>query len=77
LNLPQIEGEKIKEQGPVTLGFYANHIRKNAMSNLAENIFQVGGFAPPPRSYVDDFDLHFLIANMNNRHAGILVLLSG
>jgi hypothetical protein len=54
------------------VGFDADHVRLDAVSNFTENILQVGGFAPPARSDINDFDLDFFFPNIDNRHAGIL-----
>jgi len=64
LDLSHVEREEIKEQGTVSMGFQADHLRLDLFGKFSVDIFKIGGFASTTGAIIDNFHLHYLFSEI-------------
>jgi hypothetical protein len=67
-NLPQAQGQEIKEKRPVPLGVDRHHPPFDILPRLAENVLKIRGLSTEPCSVVDNLALNLIFTKINKRH---------
>jgi hypothetical protein len=63
-DLSHVEGEEIKEESTVSMGFQADHLRLDLFGKFPVDIFKIGGFAATARTVIDNFHLHYFFSEI-------------
>lgn len=72
-DLPHVEGQKIKEQGAISMGLQADHLRLDLFGEFSVDIFKVGGLAAPAGAVIDDLHLNDFFSEIDKAQSILLL----
>jgi hypothetical protein len=67
-DLSQIQGQKIKKEGPISLGIDGDHLAFNIFFGGTKYILEIRRFSAEAATIINDLTLNFIFAEIDERH---------